>query len=178
LTEPWQDPQELAALLVRFRRLHPARVLEVGTARGGTLRAWLANLPRGGVVVSVDLPWEGEDWRETFARWVPEGVTLHCMPGNSRAPEIRAAVERLVGSVDFLFLDGDHSYAGVRQDYEAYGRIVRPGGLIAFHDALRSPFHPEIEVWRVWQEIRASGARTEEIVARATAGGGIGLVHC
>ena len=28
-----------------------------------------------------------------------------------------------------LFIDGDHSYEGVRADFERYGRLVRPGGL-------------------------------------------------
>ena len=33
---------------------------------------------------------------------------------------------------DFLFIDGDHT--GVGRDYEMYRDLVRPGGLIAFHD--------------------------------------------
>ena len=36
--------------------------------------------------------------------------------------------------LDLLFIDGDHSYDGVRADFELYGRLVRPGGLIALHD--------------------------------------------
>ena len=36
--------------------------------------------------------------------------------------------------LDFLFIDGDHSYDGVKADFEMYAPMVRPGGLIAFHD--------------------------------------------
>ncbi len=34
--------------------------------------------------------------------------------------------------VDFLFIDGDHLYDGVKIDFELYKKLVRPGGLIAF----------------------------------------------
>ena len=36
--------------------------------------------------------------------------------------------------VDVLFIDGDHTYAGIRSDYEMYGPLVRDGGIVAFHD--------------------------------------------
>ena len=36
--------------------------------------------------------------------------------------------------MDFLFIDGDHSYEGVKRDFADYAPLVRPGGLIAFHD--------------------------------------------
>lgn len=38
------------------------------------------------------------------------------------------------GSVDLLFIDADHSRAGVKRDYEAWLPKVRVGGFIAFHD--------------------------------------------
>ena len=36
--------------------------------------------------------------------------------------------------MNYLFLDGDHSHAGVRCDFEIYGPMVRKGGIIVFHD--------------------------------------------
>jgi predicted O-methyltransferase YrrM len=36
--------------------------------------------------------------------------------------------------VDFVFVDGDHSYKGVRGDIRVWGRRVRSGGIIAVHD--------------------------------------------
>lgn len=38
------------------------------------------------------------------------------------------------GSLDLLFIDGDHSYEGVKADWEAYGRFLRPGAIVVFHD--------------------------------------------
>ena len=36
--------------------------------------------------------------------------------------------------IDVLFIDGDHSYEGVKQDFELYSNIVNPKGIIILHD--------------------------------------------
>ncbi|MBX2852613.1 MAG: class I SAM-dependent methyltransferase [Phycisphaeraceae bacterium] len=36
--------------------------------------------------------------------------------------------------LDFVYIDGDHSYAGIRADLEAWFPLVREGGIIAGHD--------------------------------------------
>ena len=45
------------------------------------------------------------------------------------------AAKDWVGQIDFLFIDGDHSEAGVQKDWEEWSRCVMPGGIVAFHDA-------------------------------------------
>ncbi|MBU5611476.1 CmcI family methyltransferase [Geomonas azotofigens] len=37
---------------------------------------------------------------------------------------------------EFIFVDGDHSYAGVRQDILDYFPLLAPGGIMVFHDYL------------------------------------------
>lgn len=44
--------------------------------------------------------------------------------------EIRESIKRL----DLLFIDGDHSYAGVKADWEAYKEFLHPGSIVIFHD--------------------------------------------
>ncbi|MCU0863033.1 MAG: class I SAM-dependent methyltransferase [Planctomycetes bacterium] len=44
------------------------------------------------------------------------------------------------GSIDLLFLDGDHSYPSVRQDFEDWAPKVRPGGYLVMHDVVH-PVH-------------------------------------
>jgi len=39
------------------------------------------------------------------------------------------------GPLDVVFIDGDHSPEGCREDWEVWHRHVRPGGAVAFHDA-------------------------------------------
>ena len=38
-------------------------------------------------------------------------------------------------SIDFLFIDGDHNYEAVRQDYHDWTPLLKPGGILAIHDA-------------------------------------------
>jgi hypothetical protein len=36
--------------------------------------------------------------------------------------------------IDFLFIDGDHSYEGVKKDFDLYSKIVSENGVIMIHD--------------------------------------------
>ncbi len=36
--------------------------------------------------------------------------------------------------IDFLFIDGDHSYEGVKTDFELYSKLLSNRGIIAIHD--------------------------------------------
>lgn len=45
-----------------------------------------------------------------------------------------AAQEAADRQYDLILIDGDHSVAGVARDYEMYGSMVKPGGLIIFDD--------------------------------------------
>jgi predicted O-methyltransferase YrrM len=44
------------------------------------------------------------------------------------------ATEDVPGTVDFIFIDGDHSYEGISKDWQLYADKVRPGGIVALHD--------------------------------------------
>jgi hypothetical protein len=51
--------------------------------------------------------------------------------GVEAAPEITSE-----GLVDAVFIDGDHSYDGLRSDWLAWSDRVNQGGLIALHDSV------------------------------------------
>jgi len=38
-------------------------------------------------------------------------------------------------NVDFLFIDGNHSYEGLRADWESWAPLIASGGLVALHDS-------------------------------------------
>lgn len=52
--------------------------------------------------------------------------------GVEAAREYAAAGEE---AVDFVFIDGDHSYEGLRGDWEAWSALVAAGGVVALHDS-------------------------------------------
>jgi len=55
------------------------------------------------------------------------------------ADAARGLGAELVGRVEFAFIDGDHSYDGLRTDWEGWSELVAPGGSIALHDSRSSP---------------------------------------
>lgn len=178
-----QRHYELEQLVAIYRELAPRRVLEIGTQEGGTLYQWLANAPRGAHVVNVDIlqnqPYGIERLPATWQSWVPQGVQLTTILRSSHDPETLSAVRELLLQVDFLFIDGDHTYEGARQDWETYGPLVRRGGIVAFHDLIcPGPPQEHIQVGRLWREIQRAGYVTRELYAGPGENwGGIGVVY-
>lgn len=188
-TEPYKhSPVETAQIgweLMRLVELYvamaPLNVLEIGTYKGGTLYHWLTNAVEGADVVGIDQGkeyWQppAPDFDESqFMDWVPVGVAYTPIRGDSHLLSTLQRVKEVMKAVDFLFIDGDHSYEGVKKDFELYGPLVRKGGIIAFHDLVAPEFSPHIQVWQLWREIQAAGYKTREIRAGAE-WGGIGVV--
>ena len=49
-------------------------------------------------------------------------------------PSLDAAKKFKNGSIDFLFIDGDHSYKAVKADLKAWYPKVKKGGVMCGHD--------------------------------------------
>jgi predicted O-methyltransferase YrrM len=58
--------------------------------------------------------------------------STYCINLNS----IEAASVMISTKIGFLFIDGDHSYESVKNDYENWIGSVEEGGIIAFHDSI------------------------------------------
>jgi predicted O-methyltransferase YrrM len=43
---------------------------------------------------------------------------------------------------DFVFIDGDHSYQGLKDDWESWSPLVAGGGIVALHDSRSTPSRP------------------------------------
>lgn len=184
--EPRQNSAEIEELYQTVRDLAPMRVLEIGTARGGTLYLWTQAATADATIVSVDLP-EGQfggaypicriPFYEAFSR---PGQTLHLIRENSHEAQTIEKVGIIFNNhpIDFAFIDGDHSYEGVKADFLNYGPLIRPGGIIGFHDILPRPDLPEIQVDRFWKEIK-NKYKSREIIGPDKSGRkiGIGLIH-
>lgn len=178
-----QKTWELMQLVNLYRGLEPQRVLEIGTEIGGTLWHWLQHAVPPALVVSVDdMASLNHEQKENlpgiWQAWCPAGVKLEVITANSRDPGIIAKVSVLLPEVDFLFIDGDHTYDGVKADWMNYGPMVRPGGLVAFHDLITPEFGKHVKVPELWKEIREAGYPTCELFADpGESWGGIGVVQ-
>lgn len=62
--------------------------------------------------------------------------------GNSRDETTIRMVKILAPKIDLLFIDGDHSYPAVKNDWENYSPLVRSEGFVVFDDY--APSHHEI----------------------------------
>jgi predicted O-methyltransferase YrrM len=58
------------------------------------------------------------------------------MFSHQAAPQLQQLFERDGNFPPFIFIDGDHSYKGVRQDIIDYFPLLAPGGIMVFHDYL------------------------------------------
>lgn len=179
---PFQIRSEITAFLDMMAALAPRVIMEVGTANGGSLFLLTRVAAPDALLISIDLPggrfgggypeWKGPLFR-AFAR---PGQEIVLIRANSHDPATAARVSTLLEGkeVDLLFIDGDHSYDGVKSDFEMYSPLVRTGGIVAFHDIVTGPESDVGGVPRFWRELKAT-SRAWEIVADWSQGGyGIG----
>ncbi len=179
-----QIKNEFIKLLKRIERKHPKYVLEVGTANGGALFCFAKLASDDAVVISIDLP-EGkfgggyEKWRAPFfGAFRRNGQKIFLLREDSHAPATLERVKEILGGrqLDFLFIDGDHTYSGVKQDFDMYRPLVKKGGVVAFHDIVDGFEEYVGGVPRFWRELKV-GCDYEEFVQDWEQGGyGIGIL--
>ncbi len=184
LITPWQFREEIDKLAAEIEQLKPERALEIGTANGGTLFLLCRLSHLKARIMSIDLP-EGDfgggypEWKTgLYRKFALEDQNLELLRADSHDPDTFAEVERYFGAkpLDYLFIDGDHTYEGVKRDYELYAPLVRKGGIIAFHDIVE---HKEsrCKVDEFWREVK-EGKNCKEFVNDFDQGRyGIGLIY-
>jgi hypothetical protein len=115
------------------RKYHKGVFAEIGTRSGvSTTMFALAARDVGGRVYTMDITDEkNSDARHNVGLvGGEEYVTfIHADSSKTDFPE----------PIDVLFIDGDHSYDGVKGDYERHAPNVKQGGVIFFHDACIYP---------------------------------------
>ena len=79
--------------------------------------------------------------------------------------------------IDLLFIDGDHTYEGVKKDFEMYSPLVKKNGIIGFHDIVMTRLHSDVEVNKFWNEIKENYKYKELVEDWNQGWGGIGLLN-
>ena len=168
---------EITALAREVAALKPQVILEIGTARGGTSLIW-AHIAEKKLITCDLLDKKG--FGDLVRAFPPPGsqCEVSVLIGDSHSAEFLERVRKELDGepVDFLFIDGDHTEAGVRQDYEFYSPLVRPGGLIAFHDIVDDQPLETNQVQNFWKKIKPGREIKEFVDNPQQCGFGIGVL--
>jgi len=132
-----QDPEEFAAF-VHFMatKAPPAKLtLDIGIASGGQTRFLRDYYPAEKTMV-VDI-----GIHPVFPHWarIKQGLNSELIEeiiSDSHDPKVREKLLPYADKVDFAFVDGDHSYKGLRQDIFLAKEMLHVGGLMALHDTM------------------------------------------
>lgn len=140
-----------ADVLVGFIRQHGFRYgAEIGVGPGPTTKHMLDSCPDLKLIAVDNWPADYPTYsgrygdpgpafgaREQNRRREQFMKKVHNRPGRVRLIEkasVEAALEVDDGSLDFVFIDADHTYEGCKADIEAWLPKVRSGGLVTGHD--------------------------------------------
>jgi hypothetical protein len=141
--------EEQGPLLESLVYLNQAKVIvEVGVAEAKSTD-WLcrgAKL-RGGVVYGYDL-WDTHGLNNQFEHWSSKEKCEEYLRGkghvnfeltkiNSRTPEFAELIKSKHPSIDLAYIDGCHSYDGIKNDFDVIYPLLSESGVIVFHDTLR-----------------------------------------
>lgn len=169
----------MQALLKLLQCRRHTKILEIGTAKFGSFLLFDRHLnPK--VIVSVDLP--GGEFGGGYPALLGKLVkriclteTVHLVRADSHSIQTLAVVRQLVPEVDVLFIDGDHTYDGVAQDFYGYMSLVEKGGTIVLHDICKCLDHRN-QVPIFWQELK-SKFTCVEIASGSAQGFGVGCIY-
>jgi len=71
--------------------------------------------------------------RNLFRHFCLDWNSVHLLRGLSQDPEIRRAAAQ--HTYNLIYVDGDHTYEGARADFEFYGGLLSPRGLLVADDS-------------------------------------------
>ena len=141
--------EEQGPLLESLVYLNQAQVIvEVGVAEAKSTD-WLcrgAKL-RGGKVYGYDL-WDTHGLNNQFEHWSSKEkcetylqskghTNFELTKINSRTPEFAELIKTKHPSIDLAYIDGCHSYDGIKNDFDIIYPLLSECGVIVFHDTLK-----------------------------------------
>lgn len=146
----------------------PVQALEIGTWYGeGSTRIWMEHLPAGSSLTLVD-PWKPYSSADDLAdkEWnygAVDGLVLeaylstilgvrkfeHAHPGKLAIDIVRGDSDRVLSRMrddqfDFIYIDGDHKYAGIKQNLRDAKRLARRSQSLICGDDLEQMPSPQL----------------------------------
>lgn len=151
-----------------IRNTKPARILCVGS-RKGYIPAILALACRDNGLGHVDFVDASYDKNEAKKHWSGVGFWKKIVPSEHFSKiRIEKCITTYVMTTQkfsdtfpdrryqYIYIDGDHSYTGVRRDYDLFWPRLHKGGFMTFHDVVARGYLDKglFGVWKFWKELR------------------------
>jgi hypothetical protein len=164
-----QYPSEFCDLLMMAGRNKPEKIAEVGVAHGCSsyfAAAYFYRCNPKAEYLLIDIENSLLDY-DYYAGILP---ISHDMPSTVLDCQEQA--------YDLVFIDADHSYRGVRMDYQALGQFAK---VCAFHDIRATRYDSgDGGIMRFWTELKQAKRDTHnvyEIIHSETPWMGIGVIE-
>ncbi len=129
-----QVPDEITSCIVELIKgdYHLKNYLEIGVASGGTTFLFNYFFDWDNILIIDDNKHRHKHYR--FRQKILKHVKYKEFIGDSHTKEAYDFAKRF--SFDLIFIDGDHSYEGVKKDIETYLCLLNLGGFVLLHDTL------------------------------------------
>jgi predicted O-methyltransferase YrrM len=161
----YQKYKELYSLIAFItQRIIPQSILEIGTGKGGTFWLWCQIAASDGTIISIDLP-DGNfgggfslTQQKQIEKYKCNNQKVYFIRGDSHNLLVEEKLLHIIekNKIDLLFIDGDHTYNGVKEDFDIYSKYVKDNGIIVFHDIVEHDRVPECQVKKFWDYIKTS----------------------
>jgi len=180
-----QSPYELADVYGALSNCLHDNYVEIGVAAGGTLWMGAMVVKTGGLIIGIDNYCEAKHNYPDSAKKVVSKLAgkydVRLLTHKPSGELVQEVEELLKGAgIDHLHIDGSHTYEGVKADFENYGPLVKPGGLVQFHDIITTNATKQgpCGVPKYWAELKEKyPGRHREVVQPGGSIFGIGLIR-
>lgn len=123
----WNSEPDVCDFIGALIKMQGAKaVLEVGVFEGETAVKMIEALPQGGYYAGIDI---NDHRKHKLERG---GVAVDFILGES----IKVIKGMPAEHFDFIFVDGDHSWANILPEFKEIERVIAKGGIIAYHDSI------------------------------------------
>lgn len=139
------DPE--VPMLQKYASLAPELIVEIGCAYGGSSLLFMLQKKYEARLVSID-PFIKDSMGEFQASYRKcHGFVSSALRKLGLKDRVSKwdlvsdysfnIVKSWTKPIDLIFIDGDHTYEAVKQDFEEWYPHVKAGGVILFHDSAR-----------------------------------------
>ncbi len=147
-----QDPDEYADFVhYMASECPPSRLsIEIGVASGGQTKFLRDYYPvEKTIIVDIGLHPNHHHWKRVKPQVKTEFVIE--IIDDSHASRVRTQLMPWARQIDFAFVDGDHSYRGLKKDMFLMKELLQPNAICVLHDTTAVP-----DCSKVFDELKVS----------------------